>query len=165
MAVAHVARLSTDRVTRAVLLTLLDQLGCQVVDISAEAERDQKRDASAKRAIGDSDEFAIQTRVKAWRTFLRLRAGRLRKRAATGRCEGGKPFGSLPDERRTLRRIMELARKPRNGMRRSSQDIAGVLNAEGLRTRNQRCWTRWTVYNLLRRLRQSRRRRKRKSNA
>ena len=44
-------------------------------------------------------------------TIRKLRRGRLAKKAASGRCEGQKPFGSLPGEERTLRAIGVLWRR------------------------------------------------------
>src|SRR5215469_1471148 len=39
---------------------------------------------------------------------LKLRGARERKRAATGRCEGAKPYGELPGEREVLQRMQSL---------------------------------------------------------
>jgi site-specific DNA recombinase len=73
-------------------------------------------------------------------------------RLRSGRCEGQKPFGTLPGEQDTLRRMKELYRKPRHGIRRSLKDITTTLNAEGRSTRNGKPWARGTVWTILRRL-------------
>jgi hypothetical protein len=62
----------------------------------------------------------------------KLRAARIRKRKATGRCEGRKPFGTKPGEAETLALIRRLRRKPRGGKRLSYDVIAARLNANGI---------------------------------
>ena len=82
----------------------------------------------------------------------KLRKARHRVRGKTGRCEGRKPFGDYPGEEKTLARIRELHRKPRNRPRRGSADIARRLNAEDRRTRTGVPWSRQAVHQLIRRL-------------
>lgn len=55
----------------------------------------------------------------------KLKAARVRKKLATGRCEGRLPFGSRPRDRRAFRRIFELTVK-----KTSFQAIAATLNRE-----------------------------------
>jgi hypothetical protein len=72
-------------------------------------------------------------------------------RILTGTAPGRKPFGSLPGEEETLRRLIGLrARLPKDqrrgrakqfGSRRSFRTIAQVLNDEGLKTRSGKAWT------------------------
>jgi len=45
----------------------------------------------------------------------KLKAARLRKRRAVGRCEGRKPFGTRPGEAQIVAVIRRLRRKPRYG--------------------------------------------------
>jgi DNA invertase Pin-like site-specific DNA recombinase len=82
----------------------------------------------------------------------KLRAARARKRAATGRCEGVKPFGGhaeRPDEVATLKRIRDL-RHPGSGRQRASfVSIAELLNVEGRRPRTAARWTPALVRNAL----------------
>ena len=61
---------------------------------------------------------------------LKLRSARNRKKAATGRCEGNKPFGFYPEEVKSLERIRELKRQGHHYM-----EITRRLNAEGVPTR------------------------------
>jgi DNA invertase Pin-like site-specific DNA recombinase len=63
-------------------------------------------------------------------TVLKLRAARKRVKAATGRCEGRKPYGDLPGEADVLSRMKELRTQGCTVDR-----IAASLNAEGVRTR------------------------------
>jgi DNA invertase Pin-like site-specific DNA recombinase len=73
----------------------------------------------------------------------KLRAARQRKRQQAGRCEGRKPYGYRPGERKVLERIRAL--------RESGATWAAVaegLNAEGVRTRYGRRWQPQTACNL-----------------
>ena len=71
---------------------------------------------------------------------LKLRAARQRIRAKGERCEGGKPFGARPGEQATIARMKEL-----QGMKLSYSRIAGILNAEGHKTRTGSTWFPATV--------------------
>ena len=81
----------------------------------------------------------------------KLRAARFRKRRATGRCEGRKPFGEKPGEAEALALIRRLRRKPRGGERLSYDAIAARLNAAGVPTRTGRPWAGATVHGILNR--------------
>lgn len=74
----------------------------------------------------------------------KLRAARQRKKAATGRCEGQKPFGTRPGEDATLRRIHEL-----HGYGAGAVRIAKALNTTGHRTRKGGLWRPSTVQGIL----------------
>jgi DNA invertase Pin-like site-specific DNA recombinase len=71
---------------------------------------------------------------------LKLRAARQRKKARTGRCEGAKPYGSLPGEPDVLARMkkMRAAGAP-------LAHIAATLNAEGVGPRRGERWHALTV--------------------
>ncbi len=66
---------------------------------------------------------------------LKLRGARQRKRAKTGRCEGAKPYGSLPGETAVIERMKQL-RASGLGFDR----IATKLNAEAIRPRRGKQW-------------------------
>jgi len=66
---------------------------------------------------------------------LKLRAARVRKRLAFGRCEGRKPFGRDLQERSVLDRINALRAQ---GV--AFDKIASQLNSEGVPTRTGRPW-------------------------
>jgi site-specific DNA recombinase len=66
---------------------------------------------------------------------LKLRAARIRKRVAEGRCEGRKPFGRDESEQFAIQRMEELRA---SGL--SFERIATRLNAEGVRTRTGKQW-------------------------
>jgi DNA invertase Pin-like site-specific DNA recombinase len=63
-------------------------------------------------------------------TVLKLRAARKRIRAATGRCEGRRPFGELPGEPELLARMKALKA---GGW--AFDRIAATFNEEGIKTR------------------------------
>jgi hypothetical protein len=73
----------------------------------------------------------------------KLRGARLRKKLATGRCEGQKPFGHFPAEASALARMTAL--RPS----RSYERIAAALNAERLETRDGGVWHAGTVQRIL----------------
>ena len=70
----------------------------------------------------------------------KLKAARQRKKRATGRCEGRKPFGEKTGETEVVAYIAKLRRKPKGGERLSFAAIAERLNAEGIPTRTGRPW-------------------------
>lgn len=77
----------------------------------------------------------------------KLRKARARKRANGERCEGAKPFGSLPSERDILGRIVRLRQ---DGF--TPGAIARGLNAHGIPTRYGTLWYASTVSKILHRV-------------
>ena len=75
----------------------------------------------------------------------KLRGARLRKKAATGRCEGRKPFGYREGEQAVIARMRELRA---TGL--GFDKIAERLNAEGLKPRTGQRWWGKGVNNSLR---------------
>ena len=76
----------------------------------------------------------------------RLRAAKWRStKKANGRKCGPKPYGELPGEERVLEEIAKLRQKPRNRPRKSYQEIADILNGEGIPTRSGQPWQAKTV--------------------
>jgi DNA invertase Pin-like site-specific DNA recombinase len=63
-------------------------------------------------------------------TVLKLRAARKRIKAATGRCEGRKPWGTLPGEPELLARMKDLRAQGWTFDR-----MAATFNAEAISTR------------------------------
>jgi len=78
----------------------------------------------------------------------KLRKARARKRAENGRCEGVKPFGTLPGESVTIQRMQAL-RRQRRGKRLSFAKIAETLTAEGVASRSGKPWEASTVRKIL----------------
>ena len=81
----------------------------------------------------------------------KLKAARVRKRRATGRCEGRKPYGTRPGEVEVVTLIHKLRRKPRGGDRLSFAAIADRLNVQGHPTRTGKPWAPETVRGIVRR--------------
>jgi DNA invertase Pin-like site-specific DNA recombinase len=78
---------------------------------------------------------------------LKLRGARQRMKAKTGRCEGAKPYGSLPGEMQVIERMKEL-RATGLGFDR----IAEALNAEGIMPRRGKKWWGLSVNKVLSRI-------------
>jgi len=81
----------------------------------------------------------------------KLRAARIRKRKANGRCEGRKPYGTRPGEAEVLALIKKLRRKPRGGERLSYDSIAARLNDMGIPSRSGGRWLGPTVCGICKR--------------
>jgi len=75
---------------------------------------------------------------------MKLRGARERKKARTGRCEGRKPFGFHPGERRTLERMQALRKEGLGYLA-----IAETLDREGLPTRQGSPWQAASVRRIL----------------
>lgn len=88
-------------------------------------------------------------------TVRRLRKARIAKATeaiGSGQTwrEGRHPYGLLNDqETETLKRIKQLARKPRGEKRRSMDQIARVLNEENRPARHAMKWNRGSVWAIL----------------
>jgi len=82
----------------------------------------------------------------------KLKAARARKKAETGRCEGVKPFGTLPGEAEAVARMRQLRRKPVGKNKRLSfARIADQINTEGIPSRSGKPWAASTVKQILNR--------------
>ncbi len=77
-------------------------------------------------------------------TVAKLRGARERMRAATGRCEGRKPYGIRPGESSVIDRMKELRA---DGL--AVDKIATALNAEGIRSRTGGIWHPTSAYRVL----------------
>lgn len=143
-------RLARDLMVSEVILSQFRDLGVTVIeaeggtDLSV-SDGDPTR-VMIRQVLGAVSEFDKNIMV------LKTRAARERIRRRDGRCEGRKPFGTLPGESKTLDQIQLLRRKPRGGDRRSFAEIAAALNTAGLRSRLGRPWNRGSVYAICRRL-------------
>lgn len=74
----------------------------------------------------------------------KLKGARIRMRAATGACEGRKPYGTRPGEAEVIKRILSLRDA---GM--AMDTIAETLNAEGIAPRSGSQWYGSSVRNVL----------------
>jgi len=79
----------------------------------------------------------------------KLRAARDRMRQREGRCEGRKRYRDTEEGREILKRIRLLRRRDRDGRRRTLQQVADILNAEGIRTLDGKGWSIERVFQTL----------------
>jgi DNA invertase Pin-like site-specific DNA recombinase len=145
--VENATRLARDLMISEVILQQLTNAGCKVIaadsgtDLSADSDDPTRR--LIRQVLGAVAEF--DRRV----TVLKLRAARERRRLRGERCEGRKPFGTLPGEAEVLARIHSLRRKHKLGRRWSLQQICDALNTEQLATRTGKPWTKQSLNRIL----------------
>ena len=75
---------------------------------------------------------------------LKLRGARNRKRARTGRCEGRKPYGFYPGEKKVIERMKALREQGT-----AYDKLAEQLTNEGFRTRKGTAWHGYSVQRIL----------------
>ena len=75
---------------------------------------------------------------------LKLRGARNRKRAKTGRCEGRKPYGFYPGEKKVIERMKALREQGT-----AYDKLAEQLTTEGFRTRKGTAWHGYSVQRIL----------------
>jgi DNA invertase Pin-like site-specific DNA recombinase len=142
-------RLARDLIVGELILNQLRQLGVKVIAADGGTELtagdDDPTRVLIRQVLGAVAQFEKSVIV------AKLRAARIRKRKATGRCEGRKPFGTKPGEAETVTLIRRLRRKPRGGERMSYDRIAAKLNADGVPTRTGKAWVGGTVCGRLKR--------------
>jgi DNA invertase Pin-like site-specific DNA recombinase len=140
-------RLARDVLVSELLLRQFRQLGVAVLTADG---------ADLTAAEGDATAVLLRQMLAAVAQFDRasivakLRVARDRKRAATGRCEGVKPFGSLTGEAEALEQLRAIARKKPGCDAPTMVEVAVAANAAGIRSRSGRPWTRGTCWNVLR---------------
>ena len=142
-------RLARDLIVGELILNQFRELGVKVI----------AADSGTELTAGDDDptRVLIQQVLGAVAQFekavivSKLQAARVRKRRATGRCEGRKPYGTRPGETDVVAVIHKLRRKPRGGERLSFAAIANRLNAEGHPTRTGKPWAPETVRQIVNR--------------
>jgi DNA invertase Pin-like site-specific DNA recombinase len=136
-------RLARDLLVGEIILNQFRELGVRVIAADGGTELtagdDDPTRVLIRQVLGAVAQFEKAVIVS------KLKAARVRKRRAEGRCEGRKPFGARPGEAEVVERILKLRRKPKGGERLSFQAIAGRLNAEGVPTRTGKQWAAETV--------------------
>jgi len=75
---------------------------------------------------------------------MKLRGARNRKKAKTGRCEGRKPYGHYPGEKRVIERMRALRS---DGL--AYDKLAERLTTEGFQTRKGTAWHGFSVQRIL----------------
>ena len=72
-------------------------------------------------------------------TVLKLRAARERKRAKAGKCEGRKSYAEVAPQ--VIQELKRLRRKPKGGRRRTCDQVASMLNDQGMVTASGKAFT------------------------
>ena len=114
-------------------------------DVTAACEEDPMRNAMVQ-IQGVFSELDKKLIVR------KLRKARDAKRKENGKCEGPKFYGEKEGEMAVLERVRSLRRKPRLGKKLSWEGIAAALNAEGIKTRDGREWTRQNLHLICKRV-------------
>ena len=75
---------------------------------------------------------------------MKLRGARRRKKVKTGRCEGRKPYGHYPGEKRVVERMKALRTQGT-----AYDKLAAQLTADGFKTRKGTAWHGYSVQRIL----------------
>jgi DNA invertase Pin-like site-specific DNA recombinase len=137
-------RLARDLIVGELIPNQLRDLGVKVVAADSSSELTAGDDDPTRTlirqvlgAVAQLEKAVIVSKPK---------VARVRKRRATGRCEGRKPYGTRPGEADVVARIQKLRRKPRHGERLSYYAAtADRVNADGVPTRTGKPWPPETV--------------------
>ena len=81
----------------------------------------------------------------------KLKAAKEAKKKATGKCEGRKAYGEeSAEEQKIIKRIPYMRRRHKTTKEhRSYQEIADILNAEGILTKLGKEWTPTQIWNIV----------------
>lgn len=135
-------RLARDLMVGEVILAEFRKLGAKVIAVDSGTELtvgdDDPTRTLIRQVLGAVAQFEKAVIVS------KLRAARVRKKKATGRCEGRKPFGARPGEAAVIVRMVAL--RAEGG---SFATIAERLNVEGAPTRTGTLWAAETVRGVL----------------
>jgi DNA invertase Pin-like site-specific DNA recombinase len=122
-------RLARDVIVQELIVAECQRLGVRIIAADSgldltEGDKDNPNQKLVRVLLGAVSEWAKCMAV------IRMRAARIRKRKATGRCEGARPFGgdpARPGEAATVERVRQLhTGKPRLSL----SKIATILNGE-----------------------------------
>ena len=144
-------RLARDVMVGEILLSQFREEGVKVIEsesgIDLTADDPDNATATLVRQI-----LSVVSQFEKTSIVAKLRKARARKRIETGRCEGVKPFGTLPGEDEAVARMKALRRKPIGKAKRMSYaKIAAAMQAEGFATRSGGPWRASTVQDILKR--------------
>jgi len=139
--IENLSRLARDLMVQESIIEDLNRHGFQLVSVSEpDLCNDDPSRTLIRRILGAFHEFEKQM------VTIKLRGARVRAKAKRGRCEGRKPFGTLPGEKEVLARIFELRDA-------GATAIAEALNTEGHKTRSGKKWLQPTISKILNRSR------------
>lgn len=142
-------RLARDLMVGEVILGQFRDLNVRVIAVDSgtdlTAHNDDPTRTLIRQVLGAVAQFEKSVMVS------KLRAARERARIRHGSCEGRKPFGKNPEEKKTLIRMKQLRRIVNETCRLSYAKIADILNDEGHQTRHGRPWVSGTIRKILKR--------------
>jgi DNA invertase Pin-like site-specific DNA recombinase len=137
-------RLARDLVVSELLIRQFAEMGITVIEAEGGNDLTAGSDNPTAKLIRQ-----ILAALSEWeKTSIvnKLRAARNRTRAANGRCEGRKPYGSHEHEQPVVKEMVKLSRA---GL--TTREIAAAMNADGVRTRMGGEWRHGTVAAVLQR--------------
>ena len=117
----------------------LRKYGFELVSV---AEPDLCRDDPTRKLMRQI--FGAISEYEKTMIVIKLRGARQSKKARTGRCEGRKPYGHYPGEKRVVERMRALSKEGLGFDR-----LAVRLNEEGYRTRKGTPWLGFGVNRIL----------------
>jgi DNA invertase Pin-like site-specific DNA recombinase len=123
-------RLSRDLITQESIIANLRRQGFELVSVyEPDLKATDRRRTMVRQLLGAVEKYEKSQFI------LKLRGARLRKKVATGRCEGRKPFGFYAGEQAIVERMKAFRNE---GL--AFDRIAARLNAEGVPTRTGKRW-------------------------
>ena len=142
--VENATRLARDLMIQEMILSQFRKLGVAVIAV----------DAGQDLVVADDDPTRVLIRqvlgagARGEKSMLvrKLQTARQRIRRVNGRCEGRKPYGTQPAERRVVALIKGLRIKQRGEKRMGFRTVAKQLNRLAIPTRSGGQWDQKTVY-------------------
>jgi DNA invertase Pin-like site-specific DNA recombinase len=133
-----------DRLARDLMIqeTIIGDLRKNGFELISVAEPDLLQDDPSRKLMRQI--FGALAEYEKTMIVLKLRGARLRAKARDGRCEGAKPYGTLPGEGEIIERMSALRA---SGL--AFEKIAAELNATGVKPRRGEKWWGKTVDKIL----------------
>jgi len=133
-----------DRLARDLMIqeTIIGDLRKNGFDLVSVAEPDLLQDDPSRKLMRQI--FGAISEYEKTMIVLKLRGARVRQKARTGRCEGAKPYGTLPGEVAVIERMTAL-----RGEGMGFDRIAAKLNEDGVKPRRGARWHGLTINKIL----------------
>lgn len=133
-----------DRLARDLMIqeTIIGDLRKYGFDLVSVTEPDLLKDDCSRKLMRQV--FGAIAEYEKTMIVMKLRGARNRQKAKTGRCEGRKPYGHYPGEKRVVERMRELRAEGT-----AYDKLAERLTAEGFKTRKGTAWHGFSVQRIL----------------
>lgn len=133
-----------DRLARDLMIqeTIIGDLRKSGFDLVSVTEPDLLQDDPSRKLMRQV--FGAIAEYEKTMIVMKLRGARNRQKAKTGRCEGRKPYGHYPGEKRVVERMRELRSE---GV--AFDKLAERLTVEGFKTRKGTAWHGFSVQRIL----------------